>query len=100
MPVSKKRNFARKTEKTYQFVTFETELFEGEFSFPKFEHLPIRVVEALNTGDLQVATGWLRDAKVDPDQIEAFRDLDATELHDFISDWQKGQPVTLPKSSN
>lgn len=98
MPVSKTRKYTRKTAKRYSFVEFTSELFDGSFAFPTFEHMPIRVIEALNTGALQDVVQWLRDAGVDPESIEAFRDLDTEEIEGFIEAWSTGQPVTVPKS--
>ena len=98
MAVSKKRNYARKTPKIFQFVKFETDLFEDEFNLPKFDHMPIRVIEALNTGELQLVSGWLREAGVEDGAIEAFRDLDQNEIQDFIAAWGSGQPIELGKS--
>ena len=98
MAVSKKRNYARKSPKIYQFTRFETELFEDEFNFPNFTHMPIRVIEALNTGELQLVSAWLREAGVEEAAVEAFRDLDQNEIQDFIAAWNSGQPIDLGKS--
>lgn len=98
MAVSKKRSYARKTTKIYQFVKFEVDLFEDEFNFPNFTHMPIRVIEALNTGELQLVSAWLIEAGVEEAAVEAFRDLDQNEIQDFIAAWSSGQPVDLGKS--
>ena len=97
MPVSKKRKFERKVEKSYPLVTFKSELFEGDFTFPKLDSAPLRVVEAMNTGEIQHVSGWLLSAGVDEEAVEAFRDLSQNELFDFISEWTDGQPVGLGK---
>ncbi|MFJ2618161.1 hypothetical protein [Glutamicibacter sp. NPDC087344] len=97
MPVSKKRKFERKTAKRYEFVKFESELFDGEFEFPKLDLAPLRVVEAMNTGEVQKVSQWLTEAGVDPEAIEAYRDLNRNELQDFINAWQDGQLASVPK---
>lgn len=97
MPVSKKRKFERKTSKRYEFVKFESELFDAEFEFPKLDLAPLRVVEAMNTGEVQKVSQWLTEAGADPEAIEAYRDLDRNELQDFIKAWQDGQLASVPK---
>lgn len=97
MPVSKKRKYDRKTPKRYDFVTFKSSIFDDSFDFPKLETAPLRVIEAMNTGEVQHVSAWLRDAGVDPDAIEAYRDLSQDELMEFIEEWTAGQPVTIPK---
>lgn len=100
MPAAKKRKFERKVEKSYPFVAFKSELFDDEFSFPKLESAPMRVIEALNTGEVQHVSAWLLSAGADKDAVEAYRDLSKEELMEFIEDWTAGQPVGLGKSSN
>ncbi|MNW35796.1 hypothetical protein D3C74_127980 [compost metagenome] len=97
MPESKKRKFERKIAKRYEFVKFEFEIFDAEFEFPKLDMAPLRVVEALNTGEVQKVSKWLEDAGADPEAIEAYRDLDREELIDFISAWESGQLASVPK---
>ncbi|UUX60176.1 hypothetical protein [Glutamicibacter halophytocola] len=97
MPESKKRKFERKIAKRYEFVKFESEIFDTEFEFPKLDMAPLRVVEALNTGEVQKVSKWLEDAGADPDAIEAYRDLDREELMDFIKAWESGQLASVPK---
>lgn len=100
MPTSKKRNFARKIEKSYPFVTFKSELFEDDFTFPKLESAPLRVIEAMNTGEVQHVSAWLLSAGTDKEAVEAYRDLSQEELMEFIEDWTNGQPVGLGKSAS
>lgn len=100
MPVSKKRNFERKTAKAYPFVTFKSELFDDEFNFPKLDSAPLRVIEAMNTGEVQHVSAWLTAAGADKEAIEAYRDLSQEELMGFIESWTEGQPVGLGKSAS
>lgn len=98
MAVSKKRKYTRKTPKRYEFVEFTSSLFDESFKFPKLDTAPLRVVEALNTGEIQHVSEWLLGAGVDSEAIEAYRDLTKDELNEFIAEWTAGLPVTIPKS--
>ena len=98
MAVSKKRKFERKVAKAYPFVTFSTEIFEGEFSFPKLDSAPLRVIESMNTGNIEQVSQWLLEAGADKDAVEAYRDLSSEELNEqFIPAWSNGDPVGLGK---
>lgn len=96
MPVSKIRK--RKTAKKYEVVTFETPIFEGEFSFPSAKHLPIRVLTSFQKGEIDSMLTWLSKAGVSPEDIEALQDLDGEELGEFMDAWTDGG-VSVPKSS-
>lgn len=98
MPTSKTRKYARKTAKKYEFVTFETSIFEGEFRFPSPKHLPLKVMTAVSKSDIEPLITWLHEAKVDPEAIEAFETLDGEELAEFMSAWTDGE-ISAPKSS-
>lgn len=98
MATSKKRNISRKSPKIYQFVTFTSELFDGEFTLPKIAHMPLRVIAALDNGDMGVITQWLKEADADDEAISAFLDLSQDEAEEFMAAWGAGQPVDLPKS--
>lgn len=98
MPVSKKRKNARKVAKRYRYVNFTSELFEDDFTLPDQEHFSLGLIEAVNGGDMGKLIAWLKEAKVDEDQIEAIRDLEADEVEQFLEEWGKGSVVDLPKS--
>src|SRR5690625_6448057 len=76
----KKRKVSRKNEKQYSIVKFELPQFDGEFQLPDLKHLPLRVMTALNKGDLEVLIDWLREAKVHDDYLEALLDLGQDEV--------------------
>lgn len=93
-----KSKYARKTKKRYAFVDFETEIFEGTFTFPSPEQLPLGVLNSLESGITTKLVTWLEEAGVDKDAIEAFEALEGEELLDFMKAWQDGK-LSVPKSS-
>lgn len=98
MSKSTATKYARKAQKRYTLVDFETEIFEGVFTFPSPKHLPLGVLKAFDTGDVAKLMTWLEEAGVDKDAIEAFESLDGEELQDFMAAWQDGE-LSVPKSS-
>jgi len=98
MPVSKKRKNARKVAKRYTYVNFTSELFEDDFTLPDQSHFSLGLMEAINAGNMGKLIAWLEAAKVDADQVDAIRDLDADEFEQFLEEWGKGSVVDLPKS--
>lgn len=96
MPVSKTRK--RKVAKKYELVTFETPIFDGEFTLPSPKHMPLKVLNGFDKGNVGVFVDWLRDAKVSEEDIEAFESLDGEELAEFMKAWTDGE-VSVPKSS-
>lgn len=98
MPESKKRKNARKVAKQYRMVTFTSDLFEDEFTFPDQDHFNLGLIAAVNAGDMGTLIQWLTAAGVDKDQIEAFKTLESEEVEDFLKDWGKGSLADLPKS--
>lgn len=96
MPNAKKK-IARKVEKRYEFVTFNYDVFEGDFVLPKFPP-PIGVLRRVQKGDVAKLIEWLEDAKVEEEYLEAIDSLDAEELEGFINAWTNGQLASAPKS--
>lgn len=96
MPVSKVRK--RKVAKKYEIVTFETPIFEEEFNFPSPKHMPLKVLGGFEKGNVAVLVDWLREAKVDEEDLKAFESLDGEELAEFMKAWTDGE-VSVPKSS-
>lgn len=100
-PTPRKKKFARKTAKRYDMVSFTTEIFEGTFELPDQRHFSLGLAEALNKGDVGKLLKWLEeDVKVDPDAVEAMRDLELEEMQSFIADWGRGSAVDAGKSSD
>lgn len=100
MPVSKKRKHTRREEKVYQYVEFNSSIYEGDpFVFPKASQMSQKVATALDSGNFSLLYDWLRDAGVDEDSIEAFSELDSEETMEFMKEWTDGAPTSVPKSS-
>lgn len=102
MPVSKKRKFERKQKKQYKMVTFESSIFEGEFTLPALEHMPNGVPRSLGSnGDVAgKLPAWLKDAGTEEEAIDAIAELDGEEFNTFMEEWGKGSEITLPKSKD
>lgn len=96
----KKRKVSRKTEKQYSIVKFELPQFDGEFQLPDLKHLPLRVMDALNKGQIGVLVDWLRESDIHDDYLEALLDLGQDEVEEFIDLWGKGSMVDAPKSKD
>lgn len=93
-----KTKYARKTKKRYTFVDFETEIFEGVFTFPSPKHIPVKVLSAFDKNDITKLTTWLEEAGVGNDAVGAFESLDTEELQEFMAAWVDGS-LSVPKSS-
>lgn len=99
---SKKKKIVRKDkdQKHYTWVSFEVDFFEGEFVLPDLKHLPLKVMSALNRGDVAMLTQWMKTAKADEDVIDAVWELEQGEVEDFTKAWGDGSLVTVPKSKD
>lgn len=97
-PKNTKSKYARKSKKRYTFVDFETEIFEGTFTFPSPEQLPLGVINSLESGITTKLVTWLEEAGVDKDAVKAFESLEGEELLDFMEAWRDGS-LSVPKSS-
>ena len=96
----KKRKVARKQAKQYTMVTFELPQFDGSFELPDLKHLPLRVMDALNKGQIGVLGDWLREADIHEDYLEAILDLGQDEVEELIETWGKGSMIDAPKSKD
>lgn len=92
----KTKKITRKVAKRYEFVEFESELFEGTFRLPKPEQMSLKQIAKLNTNPYALVD-FLREAGVDNEQVEAVESLDSSEVEVFMEAWAKGR-VTFPKS--
>jgi len=86
---------ARKFAKKYRLVEFESDLFEGVFRLPDMKQMPVKVIAALNKGDVAVIIPWCIAAGASTEDAEVIGELDAEELPEFIEAWGEG---ALPKS--
>lgn len=96
-PVAKKKKHTRKAKKIYQYVKFESSLFDGEFTLPKPQHMTQKVAVAIDEGRFSELYDFFRGAGVDEADIEAFSELDAEETGTFMEEWGNGDPVSAPK---
>lgn len=94
----KKKKFARKEQKQYQWVTFTSELFEDEFLLPDQKHFDIDLVDALNTGDVGQIKRWLTAAGAEAEAVEVIGTLETEEFKEFVRAWAKASKVPAPKS--
>lgn len=90
--------FARKAEKRYTWVEFESELFEGVFTLPSVDNLPLGISRKLQA-DPAVIIDFFNEAGVEEEALEAISEISLSELEGFINDWSKGE-TPLPKSSD
>jgi|SRR5690625_985021 len=99
---SKKKKIVRKNKdkKHYTWVSFEVDMFEGEFVLPDLKHLPLKVMSSLNRGNVSPLVDWMKEAKVEDDVIDAVWDLEQGEVEEFTKAWGDGSLVTLPKSKD
>lgn len=86
----------RKAKKRYEFVEFESELFEGVFRLPRFTQMSLKAIEELNR-DPAAILRFLKEAGVDQAAIDAIASLDGEELASFMDDWH-GSVNIHPKS--
>ena len=97
---NKKTKFQRKSKKQYKMVTFESSIFEGEFTLPALEQMPNHVPRALSGADIEgKLPAWLDAAGVESEAIEVIGTLDSEEFGTFMEEWGKASEVTVPKSS-
>lgn len=85
----------RKGKRQYPLVTFEMEGFDGEFTLPKIDTLPMKVQRALPKNDMDPLMEILEE--VSPGMEEAFDDLAGDEVETFFSHWTKASGVEQGK---
>lgn len=98
MATEKKKKFNRKSERRYEWVTFQTPIYEEEFTFPALKHMTQKLGIAIENGQMSAFEKWLQDAGADQDAIDAFLALDGEEAKDFMEAWGEGQLANAPKS--
>lgn len=96
MAKNKPATITRKTKKRYEFVEFESELFDGVFRLPRFTQISIKRIKEMST-DPAAILGFLEDAGADQAAIEAVASLSGDELESFMDEWNGGQTIH-PKS--
>ncbi|WP_237220388.1 hypothetical protein [Rothia nasimurium] len=96
MAKNKPTKITRKAPKRYEFVEFESELFDGVFRLPRFTQVDIKTMKEVNS-DPSAILRFLENAGVTEDAIEAVSTLDGDEMENFMRDWNDGV-VIHPKS--
>lgn len=89
-------SITRKAKKRYEFVEFESELFDGVFRLPRITQISLKRIKQVNA-DPSAIVGFLEDAEVDQEAIEAVSSLSGDELAGFMDEWSDGATI-LPKS--
>jgi len=85
----------RRGKKQYPLVSFELEGFEGEFTLPKLDALPMGVAAALNDSDLSKLLKFLNDNA--PESAEAVEDLGGDEFGELMKKWSDASGVEAGK---
>lgn len=94
-----KKKHVRKKPKKYDMVTFESSLFEGEFTLPNVaKHMNPEAAQKLAAMDISGIVDILRSAGADEADIEVFCTLDNEDAAIFVEEWAKASQVSLPKS--
>lgn len=86
----------RKGAKQYTLVTFALDGWDGEFSLPKLDQMPVGVIGALNNGDLFKLIDFL--TKNAPESAEAIEDFSGDELESLLTAWSDASGADLGKS--
>lgn len=81
----------RKGKKQFALVTFEFSDFEGEFTLPKLDTLPLGVAAGLREGDLSKLLKFIETNA--PDCLDAVEDLSGDEAGEFMEAWSKASGI-------
>lgn len=84
-PAKKTMAPRRKGRKQYALVSFELEQFEGEFTLPKMDTLPLGVASGLQSGSSAPLMKFL--AEYAPESVGAVEELASDEVEDFMKAW-------------
>lgn len=93
-PAKKSMGPKRKGKKQYPMVAFEFDGFEGEFTLPKLDVLPLGVAAALSDGELSRLISFLHEYA--EDSADAFEDIASDEMESFMDAWSKASGVETP----
>lgn len=92
------KKFARKSERKFPMVRFESEVFEGTFELPALSAFDLKTQRSLMENDVNPLFHLLAEAKVDQDAIDAIDSLSGEEVSDFLKAWGDASEVPAPKS--
>lgn len=85
-----KKKHTRKSEKLYRSLTFESSLFNGEFTLPDMKQAPNHVIAAMERLDLNTLIDWCISAGAAKEDTEIFWEMDTEETKTFIEEWSHG----------
>lgn len=85
-----KKKHARKSAKLYRSLTFESSIFDGEFTLPDMKQAPNHVIAAMERMDLDALTEWCISAGASKEDTEIFWEMDPEETRTFIEEWSRG----------
>ena len=85
-----KKKHARKSAKLYRSLTFESSIFDGEFTLPDMKQAPNHVIAAMERMDLDALAEWCISAGASKEDTEIFWEMDPEETRTFIEEWSRG----------
>lgn len=85
-----KKKHARKSAKLYRSLTFESSIFDGEFTLPDIKQAPNHVIAAMERMDLDALAEWCISAGASKEDTEIFWEMDPEETQNFIEEWSHG----------
>ena len=86
----------RKGKKQYTMVQFGLEGFEGEFTMPKIDLLPLGVSRSFGDGDINALMSFLYEHA--PESAPAVDELSGEEVQEFMTKWADASGVEPEKS--
>lgn len=92
------KKFARKSERKFPLVRFETDIFDGVFELPALSSFDLKTQRSLMSNDVNPLFDLLEAAKVDEDAIQAIDSLAGDEVSEFMKAWGEASEVPAPKS--
>ena len=85
-----KKKHARKSAKLYRSLTFESSIFDGEFTLPDIKQAPNHVIAAMERMDLDALAEWCISAGASKEDTEIFWEMDPEETQNLIEEWSHG----------
>ena len=94
-----RKKIRRRNPRQVKMVTFEVpDLFEGEFTLPSLSRVTVGQARKLASGQSLEAVAEIFTASDRTEELEAFEELEADEVKQFIDAWQAASDVEIPKS--
>lgn len=86
----------RKGKKQYSMVSFTLDEFDGEFTMPKIDLLPLGVSRSFGDGDINALMSFLYEHA--PESAPAVDELSGEEVQEFMTKWADASGVEPEKS--